>query len=1233
MKSRNGALLALLLLASCNDQPEHVALVPAKPAKVALGTIPPSEVAVWRKIAVNKSPAGRYGHAMAYNPSTGKTYVFGGYDVTANRALADLWAWDGTVWTQLTAATSPPAREDAGMAYDPSRKSLILYGGIDYDKGTPERPLPPAFGDTWEWTDTGKWTQLKPATSPHQVGLSQPGMVTDTARSKILLWGGYASAADGTYGAGVDDLWEWDGATTTWTKRTPVVTADDPLFLNPTGITYDEHRRKLIYYLDLSSVGGYTNYPPSSTYWEWDPVSAGWTSRHSSDDFGRPDVVSIAYDSNRRRVVVLIWDGTSAMAMITREIDTDTATWYERTGAGAPSVTSGMVFDSGRNVMVHFGGVAASASASGETWEYQVSKLGDGEGCTAATAASCASGNCVDGVCCDIAACTGKCTSCNVPDSAGTCAAAPAGAEVAGSCSSGLACDATGACKAKNGQACTAAGDCASGFCVDGVCCDSACAGTCVACNLSGQTGTCRPQPNGSDPQSECGKGVGVCKSACDGAGNCGYPEAHMACGTCMTCNGFGVCGLYDQTCPAAGTSDVTCYVDSVNGDDTRSGLSEATAVKSQAKIGSTCNTVRFKRGSVFKEKLRIVDGVTTYGNYGDANDPLPRFVVPRAKSSGPVIQAMGRANLTFDGLSLSGATGDGTMAGIRGVLPANGDGSTAGLLAGSCVVLGYDNQLTGSEISDCDIGVFAADGSPVIKGNYIHDLAAGLDTLASLDPYFVGGGIGVLINGAGPTVSFNTFVHCTGSANPVGGPSACYGGAIEVIVPSGKWLYVTIENNFSYDNCGFTQIGKYSGDVDKGDAILWAKYYRNISIDSGWMAALKVDGIKLDVNFVNNTLVEHKGSTNAGIFAVIDTGTSGADLQPNSVKLANELVLMEDVPDMSTLVHKNFDQQSNLFIDMAKQDPGVVDMKGTTAADFDLTAGSPAINKGNMMAIGNDIWSDFFGRTAGDGSPEIGACDYCAGPPLSPSPFFPGAAQWIGSSVGACGTGGKGGTGGTTSTTTGGGGTGGSSSAVTATGGAGGSTRTVTDTGGSSGTTGIATGGAGGSTRMVTDTGGSGGTTGIATGGAGGSTRTVTGTGGSSGTTGTATGGAGGTTGSGTGGVAGKEGGILGSGGVAPGTGGSTPGAGGSGKADAGAGSGGSSGGRDAAAGATSPHLQRSGCSCALGQGPSTVPGAAFLAVLGLLLLGAAYRVVSGNLPQRFSHEFREILSLERRP
>jgi hypothetical protein len=49
-----------------------------------------------------------------------------------------------------------------------------------------------------------------------------------------------------------------------------------------------------------------------------------------------------------------------------------------------------------------------------------------------------------------------------------------------------------------------------------------------------------------------------------------------------------------------------TCYVDSVNGNDTNNGLSETSPVKSQSAINSRCTVVRFKRGSVFNEKLAI---------------------------------------------------------------------------------------------------------------------------------------------------------------------------------------------------------------------------------------------------------------------------------------------------------------------------------------------------------------------------------------------------------------------------------------------------------------------------------------------------------------------------------------------------------------------------------------------------------------------------------------------------
>jgi hypothetical protein len=61
-------------------------------------------------------------------PATGKTYVFGGAN-DKNPFLDDLWEWDGNSWSQVQSDVRPPGRSYTGIAYDPSRKSLILYSG------------------------------------------------------------------------------------------------------------------------------------------------------------------------------------------------------------------------------------------------------------------------------------------------------------------------------------------------------------------------------------------------------------------------------------------------------------------------------------------------------------------------------------------------------------------------------------------------------------------------------------------------------------------------------------------------------------------------------------------------------------------------------------------------------------------------------------------------------------------------------------------------------------------------------------------------------------------------------------------------------------------------------------------------------------------------------------------------------------------------------------------------
>jgi len=319
-------------------------------------------------------------------------------------------------------------------------------------------------------------------------------------------------------------------------------------------LTYDEGRQKLFLF-DGATYGS-----SDTDYWEWDPITAGWASYSTGDSVGSVggDCAAAAYDPLRRRQVIVANCGTApSQIAATWEIDTRTQTLYIRNPSPSPEpgADGSMVFDRARGVMVLYAGDQNGRPVINETWEYKVTNLANGEACTAAFASSCASGFCTDGVCCEVATCAGACKSCSVPGFAGTCVSAAPGTDVPGSCAAGLACDATGACKSKNGRACAAATECASGFCVDGVCCDSACTGTCASCNQAGRAGWCTPYPAGTDPEKECGQDAGACKPSCDGVSACALPTGATTCGAGGSGGNSGGSGGYRANLGGSGGS------------------------------------------------------------------------------------------------------------------------------------------------------------------------------------------------------------------------------------------------------------------------------------------------------------------------------------------------------------------------------------------------------------------------------------------------------------------------------------------------------------------------------------------------------------------------------------------------------------------------------------------------------------------------------------------------------
>jgi hypothetical protein len=455
--------------------------------------------------------------------------------------------------------------------------------------------------------------------------------------------------------------------------------------------------------------------------------------------------------------------------------------------------------------------------------------------------------------------------------------------------------------------------------------------------------------------------------------------------------DGFGTCVVEDTYDEGA----TTCYVDSVNGNDANDGLSEASPVKSQSAIHSGCTVVRFKRGSVFNEKLAVPTyfnyfnggrfglNVKVYTNYGPKSDPLPHFKVSSQPGRGPVVLSF--APLTIDGLHLSGARGDNTM---EHDFDNDRDGITKGIVGGIGAFLGAATTFINNDIDNCDIGIMLGGPGSVVRGNYVHDLIMGIDDDPGVDPNLVGGAEGIFINASNSEVSYNSFINCTGPARWVGSNGTCDGGATEISAASGGTIEnVHVHHNFSYNSCGFTEIASYFGNKGKG-LFKDSSYYNNVIVDSAWMGLLQVNNTDLEnIHFYNNTLIQRPGSLNAGILWIIFTSTSsgmeGGDLVPGTVHLTNNLYVLDGIfRPRNWLIDQAFDDNNDMFVSYSgPEDAGYVDLgfaniAGTAASDFDLAnADSPAVNAGAEIA-GNTL--DFFNRTRPKGSaPDVGAMEF----------------------------------------------------------------------------------------------------------------------------------------------------------------------------------------------------------------------------------------------------------------
>jgi hypothetical protein len=186
-------------------------------------------------------PTARSGATMAFDESRRSAVLFGGVtkpDVSRKRyVLDDTWEWTGRRWARIYPKTSPAARAHGAMVYDSQRNRHVLFGGYNDTNH---------LADTWVFS-RGNWSRVETSAAPPARRF--PAMAFDRARGTTILFGGLDATTT------FSDTWEFDGIT--WRQ----LLATGPELTGPL-LAYDEARGEMLLVGSIATDSG-------SETWRW----------------------------------------------------------------------------------------------------------------------------------------------------------------------------------------------------------------------------------------------------------------------------------------------------------------------------------------------------------------------------------------------------------------------------------------------------------------------------------------------------------------------------------------------------------------------------------------------------------------------------------------------------------------------------------------------------------------------------------------------------------------------------------------------------------------------------------------------------------------------------------------------------------------------------------------------------------------------------------------------------
>lgn len=319
-------------------------------------------------------PDARAAHTLVYDSGRKVVVLYGGGNTTER--FDDVWERDADgLWTpaKIGSSRAPVSRDSHAAAYDAARSRMVVFGG---------QGVVANLGDTWDYDGaSATWNQravAQGATWPTPHFGHTLTFLPEIGRS--LMLGGCCAGA-------TQAVWEWSGASGTWSDPTP----------SPVPTAWPGARRYQSAARDpergvLWMFGGAERHPDDDNValdelWEYDPTTREWTDRTPEP---RPAawpssrfMHAMAYDAARARLVVFggtaggprPWKGLGDLW----EYDPDAHTWSEfeaeaPSAAPAPRWAHAMAYDETREAVVIFGGLTfgpVGEERLRDTWEYR----------------------------------------------------------------------------------------------------------------------------------------------------------------------------------------------------------------------------------------------------------------------------------------------------------------------------------------------------------------------------------------------------------------------------------------------------------------------------------------------------------------------------------------------------------------------------------------------------------------------------------------------------------------------------------------------------------------------------------------------------------------------------------------------------------------------------------------------------------------------------------------------